>query len=304
MRLLRRARLPGRDQHRRARAAARRLPRRQEGATHLRQGDPRASTCSRPRRRRQRPVHGERRQPGPSPGGLPLLPRRPRRCATSSSSRSSSATTTPASRRATRSPIASGRSRRVGTLPDRRLRRVGAAGRRQGLRVAVRRGAGIVGRGPAGAVHLRRDVRRRGGPRAQRRPLLVRPLRRARLTCSATSPTPTWSSWSPRRSSAPSGTPSATRCRATAASARCASPATASARRTGSPSPPTASPASTTSAPATRRSSPTSTDRCDSWPGWSPGRYADEIIPMLASAGRNDPCPCGSGRKAKHCHQA
>jgi uncharacterized protein len=43
------------------------------------------------------------------------------------------------------------------------------------------------------------------------------------------------------------------------------------------------------------------------------GRYADEIMPLLAaeaaalqkqysSAGRNDPCPCGSGRKFKHCH--
>ncbi len=32
-------------------------------------------------------------------------------------------------------------------------------------------------------------------------------------------------------------------------------------------------------------------------------RYADEIMAILASAGRNDPCPCGSGRKAKQCHQ-
>ena len=44
------------------------------------------------------------------------------------------------------------------------------------------------------------------------------------------------------------------------------------------------------------------------------GRYADEIMPMLAaeeattlkkafaSSGRNDPCPCGSGRKFKRCH--
>ena len=34
------------------------------------------------------------------------------------------------------------------------------------------------------------------------------------------------------------------------------------------------------------------------------GRYADEIMQMFASVGRNDPCPCGSGRKAKHCHQS
>ncbi len=32
------------------------------------------------------------------------------------------------------------------------------------------------------------------------------------------------------------------------------------------------------------------------------GRYADEIRGILATAGRNDPCPCGSGRKAKACH--
>ncbi|MGZ6910588.1 MAG: anaerobic sulfatase maturase [Acidimicrobiia bacterium] len=32
------------------------------------------------------------------------------------------------------------------------------------------------------------------------------------------------------------------------------------------------------------------------------GGYADEVMAVLASAGRNDPCPCGSGRKTKHCH--
>jgi uncharacterized protein len=40
------------------------------------------------------------------------------------------------------------------------------------------------------------------------------------------------------------------------------------------------------------------------------GRYADEIMPILAKeeaevfarTGRNDPCPCGSGRKYKRCH--
>jgi uncharacterized protein len=31
-------------------------------------------------------------------------------------------------------------------------------------------------------------------------------------------------------------------------------------------------------------------------------RYADEVVTVLAQAGRNDPCPCGSGRKAKQCH--
>ena len=32
--------------------------------------------------------------------------------------------------------------------------------------------------------------------------------------------------------------------------------------------------------------------------------YADEIVGIFARAGRNEPCPCGSGRKAKHCHQS
>jgi len=33
------------------------------------------------------------------------------------------------------------------------------------------------------------------------------------------------------------------------------------------------------------------------------GRYADEVMGIFAAAGRNEPCPCGSGRKAKVCHQ-
>jgi uncharacterized protein len=33
------------------------------------------------------------------------------------------------------------------------------------------------------------------------------------------------------------------------------------------------------------------------------GRFADEVMTVLARAPRNEPCPCGSGRKAKHCHQ-
>jgi uncharacterized protein len=32
------------------------------------------------------------------------------------------------------------------------------------------------------------------------------------------------------------------------------------------------------------------------------GRFADEVMGILAGAPRNEPCPCGSGRKAKHCH--
>ena len=32
------------------------------------------------------------------------------------------------------------------------------------------------------------------------------------------------------------------------------------------------------------------------------GGHAGEVMEIFAGAGRNDPCPCGSGRKAKHCH--
>jgi uncharacterized protein YchJ len=33
------------------------------------------------------------------------------------------------------------------------------------------------------------------------------------------------------------------------------------------------------------------------------GRYADEIRDMFHAAGRSEPCPCGSARKAKAFHQ-
>ncbi len=33
------------------------------------------------------------------------------------------------------------------------------------------------------------------------------------------------------------------------------------------------------------------------------GRFADEVLDLFAHAERNGPCPCGSGRKAKICHQ-
>lgn len=32
------------------------------------------------------------------------------------------------------------------------------------------------------------------------------------------------------------------------------------------------------------------------------GGHAGEVMTVFATAGRNDPCPCGSGRKTKHCH--
>ena len=33
------------------------------------------------------------------------------------------------------------------------------------------------------------------------------------------------------------------------------------------------------------------------------GGFADEVMQILQRAPRNEPCPCGSGRKAKQCHQ-
>ena len=32
------------------------------------------------------------------------------------------------------------------------------------------------------------------------------------------------------------------------------------------------------------------------------GRFADEIRQVFSAVGRNEACPCGSGRKAKVCH--
>ncbi|MCB0236226.1 MAG: SEC-C domain-containing protein [Anaerolineae bacterium] len=32
------------------------------------------------------------------------------------------------------------------------------------------------------------------------------------------------------------------------------------------------------------------------------GVLAQQEKALFAHAGRNDPCPCGSGRKFKHCH--
>ena len=49
----------------------------------------------------------------------------------------------------------------------------------QGVRADVRRGARVVGRRAGLDVHFLRDLRQRRGARAQRRPLFVRPLRRA-----------------------------------------------------------------------------------------------------------------------------
>ena len=85
---------------------------------------------------------------------------------------------------------------------------------------------------------------------------------------------------------------------------RSGSPATGECPKNRFTRPPTARTGSTTSAPATRhffghidgpmRIMADLVRR---------GHDASEVQRVLASAGRNDPCPCGSGRKAKVCHQ-
>ena len=90
---------------------------------------------------------------------------------------------------------------------------------------------GFVGRHRKLAVHLSRDLRRCSGAGAQRRSVRLRSLRRSRSTCWGTSRKTTSSCSSAPTSRRPSARPSAIRCRATAANVRCASPATASARR-------------------------------------------------------------------------
>jgi uncharacterized protein len=89
-------------------------------------------------------------------------------------------------------------------------------------------------------------------------------------------------------------------------SAACASPATADARRTGSPARPTASPACTIYAPATRRSSATSARRCRPCASCcvlaSHPRRSPCAMRKRTPGRRNEACTCRSGRKWKHCH--
>ena len=70
----------------------------------------------------------------------------------------------------------------VRPVPHRRLRGVGPPRRRRRLRVDVRHRPGALdGHGPGRALRARPHLRGRRRPRAQRRPLLLRPLRRAGL---------------------------------------------------------------------------------------------------------------------------
>ena len=152
----------------------------------------------------------------------------------------------------------------VRPVPRRRLRGVGPARRRRRVRVDVRHRPGALdGHGPGRPVRARPHLRRRRGAGAQRRPLLVRPLRRARLPARQHRRGPHHAR---AGEPAPAAGLRAGQARHPAAStagrATCGSPATAAAPRTGSSAPPTASPGCTTSAPATRTSSTTSTARC------------------------------------------
>ena len=106
------------------------------------------------------------------------------------------------------------------------------------LRPDVRHRARQLGRRAGRDVRPRRDVRRAARARAQRRPVLVRPLRRAALPAGQHPRAADARHGRARRSSASSARTSATRSPSTAATATSASPATAAAPRTASPTSP------------------------------------------------------------------
>ena len=164
-------------------------------------------------------------------------------------------------RKATSSPTGAC-SRSMGPVPGRRFSTSGYTRRRHGVRADVRRRAGVLGRRAGRHVHLRRNLRQRRCARAQRRPLLVRPLRRAEAPARQH---PQGAHARARRLGAAAGVRRRKARHAAALlprAATCGSPATASARRTASSRHPMASPGSTTCAPGTRRSSRTSIVRC------------------------------------------
>ena len=89
----------------------------------------------------------------------------------------------------------------VGRLPHRRLRGVGAARRRRGLRADVRRRAGQLVRRAVGPVRALADLRHGAGHGAQRRRLRLRPLRRAGLPAGEHRRAAAWRARRARRSS-------------------------------------------------------------------------------------------------------
>ncbi len=200
-----------------------------------------------------------------------------------------------------------GRRRAVRPLPRRRLRGVGAPRRGPGLRAALRRDARGLLRPPP-AVHPRADLRLRPGARAQRRPLLLRSLRRAALQARQ----------HPRDAHARArGLARAAQVRrgqarhadgAVPAAARSGRCATAAARRTGSRCRATASRARTTSARASSSSSRTRGPAMQSdgaAAAAAPRAVRRDGVDRRARTRRRgayQPCPCGSGKKFRFCH--
>ena len=193
--VFRRARLLGRDLDRRPARAARRLPGEQGRQGLVRSGDARARAPARGRGRVERADHGPRRERRPWPRGLPFPARRvwselrpvhPDHRAGARGRRGRHRAVELVARPAALRPGGNPRDRALGDgaavrpLPDRRVRGVGAPRRRRGLRADVRRCARELGRRATRALHPLRDVRARARARAHRRPLLLRPLRRAR----------------------------------------------------------------------------------------------------------------------------
>ena len=305
--LFARAPLPRGPQHRRPAGAPRRATGSTSGASPpSTKVLPGLRAAAAPRRGRQRAVHRARRQPGPPARGLPLLPRRPGPARTSSSSRSSSGTTTPDSRRATRSPSARSTRRRGGAFlsavfDEWVVRDVG--------RVFVQMFDAALAAwldlpppmcifqetcGDAVALEHNGDVYSCDH--------FVEPDH----LLGNIGHTPPWSSWSTspqqRRLRPGQGRHA---CRRTAGVARSASPATASAPRTASPSPPDGEPGLNYLCAGylaffTHVDGPMRLMADLLRSGRLRGRGAWGSSPR---ARRNDPCPCGSGRKSKLCHQ-
>ena len=147
-------------------------------------------------------------------------------------------------------------------LPDRDLRRVAASRRRRDVRADLRRRARRLRARDLEPVHLPAHLRRGGRARAQRRRVLVRPLRRSAVSARQHHGDAGRRARALGAAASPSGGRSRRPCPPSAAPASTSSPATASAPRTASCSRRTASPASTGSAPGSRRSSRTRSVRC------------------------------------------
>ena len=309
--LFARARLPRRHQHRRAARAARRVPRRQAAARPPSIGSCAASTCCKQHERRlERAVHR----------ATPPTRITAARCTgssatssarrTSSSSRSSSATNDtglPGGRHRHR-PRRSRRTATGGSSSTSSTSGSAATSGRCSCRCSTPRSRPGSACRPV-LVRLRRDLRQRGRARAQRRPLLLRPLRRAEAPARQHPRDAHGRARRLDRSSARSDRRSATRCRGSAASARCGSPATASARRTGSSATPDGEPGLNYLCASFLRffghvHAPMRTMGALLAAGRAPAEIMADYAAADARRGRNDLCTCASGQKWKNCHGA